>query len=503
MSARKAVVQVCHDELPTTWIKLKLGDIYELSYGKSLTKAVRNKNGEYPVYGSNGIVGRHDAFVVEGPAIIVGRKGAAGAVSFSANPCWPIDTTYYVRDIKGVDIRFSFYLFTSLRLDQLDRSTAIPGLNRDDAYAIEVQIPPLPEQRRIVAKIEELFSELDKGVESLMTARAQLKVYRQAVLKNAFEGKLTAQWHEENKDKLEAPGQMLARIKRERNARYERQLNEWNIAVNGWKDTGKSRRRPAKPKQPAEITRISDTFNDMLPENWCWIRAGDVCDVVRGGSPRPAGDSRYYDGTIPFLKVADLTQTPGIYLDTHSYTIKEAGLNKTRLVQPPILMLSNSGATLGVPKICRIRTTFNDGIAAFLGLGENDLLYHYYYWASKTLQLRAINQGAAQPNLNTSLIEETFVPLCSREEMRIVEREIGRLLSMCDQMDDDIGIQLRKCVTLRQSILQKAFNGQLVPQDLNDELASDLLDRIKRESVRVNKSGKGRKMTQKTKRRAA
>ena len=113
-----------------------------------------------------------------------------------------IDTTYYVRDSEHIDIRFSFYLLTSLRLNQFDRSTAIPGLNRDDAYDLVVDLPPLSEQRRIVAKIEELFSELDKGVESLKTARAKLNVYRQSVLKHAFEGKLTANGAKRTKTSL-------------------------------------------------------------------------------------------------------------------------------------------------------------------------------------------------------------------------------------------------------------------------------------------------------------
>ena len=92
-------------------------------------------------------------------------------------------------------------------------------------------VPPLNEQHRIVAKIEELFSELDKGIESLKAARAKLNIYRQAVLKHAFEGKLTAQWREETKDKLETPEQLLAHIKQEREARYEQQLQEWKAAV--------------------------------------------------------------------------------------------------------------------------------------------------------------------------------------------------------------------------------------------------------------------------------
>ena len=401
--------------------------------------------------------------------------------------------------------------FLALRLNAMDFVSFANSLNAGDRPRVDFGqistfcLPPfsLGRQRRIVAKIEELFSELDKGVESLKTARAKLNVYRQAALKHAFEGKLTAQWREENKDKLETPEQLLARIKQERETRYEQQLQEWKTAVKKWEESGKSGKKPAELKNPLEIADVSDALSakfPQLPESWGWVRVGDFCEVVRGGSPRPAGEPRYYNGTIPFLKVADLTRTTGVYLDTYSFSIKEAGLHKTRLVEPPILMLSNSGATLGVPKVCRIRTTFNDGIAAFLGLDENDLLYHYYFWASKTLELRAINQGAAQPNLNTSLIEETFIPLCSKEEMQIVEMDIGRSLSICDQLVVEVNNHLLKTRALRQSILKKAFAGQLVPQDPQDEPASVLLGRIRAER---EKNVKNKTPKKKNKRKTA
>ena len=374
---------------------------------------------------------------------------------------------------------------------------AVPNVNATKLKAIPIPVPPAREQHRIVAKIEELFSELDKGIDSLKTARAQFNVYRQAVLKHAFEGKFTAQWREQNKDKLEKPDQMLARIKQECEARYVVQLMEWKASLKDWEESRKSRKKPSKPRKPPNLADAPDSLGDKLPESWCWIRVGDYCEVVRGGSPRPAGDSRYYDGTIPFLKVADLTRTEGAYLDTHSFSIKEAGLRKTRLVEPPTLMLSNSGATLGVPKICRIKTTFNDGIAAFLGLDVSDLLYHYYFWSSNTLKLRAINQGAAQPNLNTGLIEETFIPMCSKEEMNTVSRGIERSLSMCDLLATDIDTLLMKTATLRQSILKKAFSGQLVAQDPNDEPASVLLDRIRAEKGQARSRGKTARKTRK------
>ena len=117
--------------------------------------------------------------------------------------------------------------FLALRLNAVDFVSFANSLNAGDRPRVDFNqissfcLPPfsLGRQRRIVATIEELFSELDKGIESLKTARAKLDVYRQAVLKHAFEGKLTAQWREENKDKLETPEQLLARIKQEREVR--------------------------------------------------------------------------------------------------------------------------------------------------------------------------------------------------------------------------------------------------------------------------------------------
>ena len=130
---------------------------------------------------------------------------------------------------------------------------------------LPIPLAPTATQHKIVAKIEELFSELDKGTQSLKTARAKLDVYRQALLKHAFEGKLTAQWREENKDKLEKPEQLLARIKQERAARYEQQLKEWKVAAKSWGKTGKPGNKPTKPKKLQSISHLSSDTLDSLP----------------------------------------------------------------------------------------------------------------------------------------------------------------------------------------------------------------------------------------------
>ncbi len=175
------------ENLPQGWATASLGDILTLQYGKGLPERKREKTGKIPVYGSSGIVGYHTSYLIKEPSIIVGRKGAVGSVFLSDGPSWPIDTVYYAIPPKGMALKFVSYLLKTLSLSSLDRSTAIPGLNRNDAYAKKVLIPPINEQLRIVGKVEELFSFLDAGIASLRAVQLQLKRYRQAILKHSFQ----------------------------------------------------------------------------------------------------------------------------------------------------------------------------------------------------------------------------------------------------------------------------------------------------------------------------
>lgn len=131
------------------WAQVALGDICEFKYGKSLTSGERRGTG-FPVYGSNGVVGGNHAPLTHGQAIIIGRKGSFGEVHYSSTACWPIDTTYYVDDsTTACDLRWLFYRLAGLGLKGLNKSAAVPGLNREDAYRQRLLLPPLAEQRRI------------------------------------------------------------------------------------------------------------------------------------------------------------------------------------------------------------------------------------------------------------------------------------------------------------------------------------------------------------------
>lgn len=144
-----------HIPIHPDWPMVELGSIISLEYGKPL-KAEDRVEGDFPVFGSNGVVGSHNEFLVKGPAIIVGRKGSAGAVTYSEESCYPIDTTFFVEiaDKNLLDLRYCFHQLCVLELNKVNTQSGVPGLNRNDAYKKAIPLPPLATQQAIVAEIE-------------------------------------------------------------------------------------------------------------------------------------------------------------------------------------------------------------------------------------------------------------------------------------------------------------------------------------------------------------
>ena len=147
-------------QIPRTWARHSFGDLLDLQYRKALSAAVR-EDGPVPVYGSNGIVGRHSSALAVSPAIIIGRKGSAGALNIAEGPSWTTDVAYFLVAPPCYSLRFLFILLTTLRLDFLSRGVK-PGLNRAEAYALSIVVPPFAEQHRIVAKVDELMALCDR-----------------------------------------------------------------------------------------------------------------------------------------------------------------------------------------------------------------------------------------------------------------------------------------------------------------------------------------------------
>jgi len=407
-------------EIPKGWEIVRLGDVCSFEYGKALKAELRHNDGSFPVVGSNGCVGFHNECLVKGPGIVIGRKGAVGEVTFVSKNFWPIDTTYFLKLSRDLLLLYFFFLLKYLRLSRFDKSTAIPGLNRNDAYGQVIPLPPLPEQHRIVAKIEELFSSLDKGIESLKTAQQQLKVYRQAVLKWAFEGKLT------NKNVVDGE----------------------------------------------------------LPEGWKLLPLKQIGKWTGGGTPSKRNKHFWEEGSIFWVSPKDM-KSKVIKNTTDKITPEGVDNSSAKLIeQGSVLFVVRSGILRRMLPVAIAQTTVtvNQDLQAFTPHID---LPDYIYWCAQAfnndIRERCSKDGTTVESIETSLLKNYSIPLASLPEQHAIVAEIESRLSVCDKIEESIGQGLKQAESLRQSILKKAFEGKLVPQDPNDEPANVLLDRIRKE----------------------
>ena len=391
--------------------------------------------------------------------------------------------------------KYVMYAINSPRMrtaiEELKSGSTRKRISRRNLARVEIPLAPQNEQRRIVAKIEELFSELDKSIESLKAARAKLNVYRQAVLKHAFEGKLTAQWREENKDKLETPEQLFARIKQEREARYDQQLQEWKAAVKKWEEGGKSGKRPARSRMPKPVSTMAEeeiAHLESLTSGWLWLTAESVGIVQLGRQRSPKNRSRDYP--TKYIRAANITEQGLDLDDVLDMDFLPHELSAYRLEKGDLVLseASGSAAQVGKPAIwdnqipnCCFQNTvirhqpYCRDYAAYLLW-----LYRFFYVSGKFAQVAG---GVGINHLSAFKFAQIALPLCSLAEQQEIVRLLEERFAAIEQQEREIDSALNQAEMLRQSILKKAFSGQLVPQDPDDEPASILLERIKAEKA--------------------
>ena len=197
-----------------------------------------------------------------------------------------------------------------------------------------------------------------------------------------------------------------------------------------------------------------------IPAQWDIATIARIATVVRGASPRPAGDPRYFNGhDVPWITVAEVTRDVGKYIyETESFLTSD-GAKLSRFVEEGTLLLSNSGATLGVPKITKIAGCINDGSVAFYNL-KIDKEYLFYVLASRTIELRKQMQGYGQPNLNTTIVKAIEVPIPTREEQK---RIVVFLDQKCESIDKQVACReqlISKLTEYKKSLIYECVTGK-------------------------------------------
>lgn len=338
--------------------------------------------------------------------------------------------------------------------DDTTHGMNLPRLGTENARLAVIPVAPIDEQRRIVAKVDELMALCDaleaQTEDSLKAHQTLVETCLTTLTNSQSPEELIENWTriETHFDSLFTTPESVASLRRSlqklavlgafsTGVGKEESMHQLHLKITQERDLSITEGKRKNKKPLVDFTGLNE-LKAPLPKGWVWVQVDEVAETVRGGSPRPAGDPRFYNGDIPFLKVADVTRISGKMVEGYSSTIKEAGLKKTRFVGERTLLLSNSGATLGYPAIVDFPATFNDGIAAFLHLSEfvhDEFLFHYL--ASLTgWFLSVASRGQGQPNLNTDIIKATWLPVPPLAEQIRITTLIDRLFRYCDELSE-------------------------------------------------------------------
>ena len=436
-------------EHPLSWIEVTLGALLRFNYGKSLPERVRSGAG-FHVYGSNGIVGYHDEPLTDGETLIIGRKGSVGEVHFSPEACFPIDTTYYVDQFYGMPTRYWFYQLKNLGLSELDKATAIPSLNRKDAYRVQVHLSPLNEQKRIADKLDVLLARVDACRDRLERVSCILKDFRQAVIADATSGKLTENWRIEHKNV-------------DCNREFEEKLTEFCFAD-------------------------ARCFGDFrFPVSWNVARLGEIAEIVGGITKDSKKQDPAYE-ELPYLRVANVQRGFFDLSEIKTIRVPQRRIEELLLTRGDILF--NEGGD--IDKLGRgwvwdgeiERCTFQNHV--FRVRLENEFFEPKFFSWYGNLRGAAyfLSVGKQTTNLasiNKSLLSALPIVIPPAEEQSEIVRRIEVLFAYADRIEARYQNALTRVEQLTPTLLSKAFRGELVPQDPNDEPVSVLLERIRAE----------------------
>ncbi|MDO8368306.1 MAG: restriction endonuclease subunit S [Saprospiraceae bacterium] len=408
------------NELPEGWVWRKLGEVCKAITGTTPPKDNLDNYGTYipfvkppqlfdkPINDAPEKLSKKGATlarILPAHSVLVTCIGNLGRTAINNIPVAFNQQINALVPPPNLDGKFLFYQAQSPvfknQLENLSSATTVAIVNKGKFETIQIALPPLPVQHAIVTKIEEIFSELDHGVEQLKTARQQLKVYRQAVLKWAFEGRLT---------------------------------NE------GVKD-------------------------GELPEGWKWVKIEEIASVGTGATPLKNKKEYYENGKIAWVTSGALNDdfvNKATEFVTEK-ALKETNLSvypKGTL----LLAMYGEGKTRGKCSELQIEACTNQAIAAiYFEKHEARVKPFLKYFLHKNYgDIRKMSSGGVQPNLNLGIVKKTVFPFPPIEEQHLIVSEIERRLSVCDKLEETIAGSLKAAEVLRAGVLKRAFEGRLV-----------------------------------------
>ncbi|PSW73709.1 restriction endonuclease subunit S [Photobacterium sp. GB-50] len=459
ISKQKKLPNITEDEklekLPEGWQLCRFGELYNLEYGDNLPKTKRSESGEYPVYGSNGIVGSHSEFSVNKGCVVVGRKGSAGALNKSITSCWVTDVAYSVTPPTGITLDYCFLHLSTFGLDTLGKGIK-PGLNRNEANILIACIPPTEEQHRIVAKVDELMTLCDQleqqteasieahqllvstllntltnsadadelmenwarisdHFDTLFTTEESIDQLKQTILQLAVMGKLVPQ------DPNDEPASVLL----ERIAEEKEQLI-----------------KEKKIKKQKVLPPIADNEKPFdLPNGWCFSRLESLSELItKGSSPKWQGVNYTENSEDVLFVTSENVGAFKLILDNEKYVEKSFNDIEPRSILKKYDFLMNIvGASIGRTALFDSNRVANINQAVCLiRLFPYQIIPEFFliFFNSRTCISYMYDKQVdnARPNLSMGNISKFLIPIPPIREQKFIVDKVNNLMEICDQL---------------------------------------------------------------------
>lgn len=459
--------------LPLGWEWVRLQRIIQISSGDSLTTSQMNNDGNIPVFGGNGINGYHDKANISKPTIVIGRVGFyCGSIHITPTKAWVTDNAFITTfSEENIDLNFLSWLLKGTNLKENESATAQPVISGRKIYPIIVGLPPLEEQKRIVAKVNELMALCDKleevqtnnlsthhhlvksllatltqanDADELQTAWDKLALHfdtlfctedsieqlKQTILQLAVMGKLVKQ------DPNDEPAsELLKQIAKEK----ERLV-----------DCGEIKKQSSLP----EIR--SKDIPSGIPFGWSMSRLGTFTIVGTGSTPARDRSDYYSPAEISWVTSGE-TGNDFIYQTVEK--ISQLAVQQTNISIYPkgslIVAMYGQGKTRGQVSELMIDAGTNQACAAIVFLNKDDYHRKYlkFFFKKSYEEIRSNAEGGAQPNLNLGKIANTVIPLPPLSEQKRIVEKVSELLLLCETLKNKISITRNIQSTLAQTVI--------------------------------------------------
>ena len=428
------------------WVRLTGGFAKSLDNMRKPINAKERENrvGDIPYYGATGQIGWIDDYLTNEHLVLLGEDGAP-FLDWNKNKSYIIDGKAWVNNHahilksfygKNGNIYLNYYLNIFDYFGYVNGSTRLK-LTHKNMDRIPVPLPPLAEQERIANKLDDYISKLNEAKEKLEKVIDSYEFRKYVILHKAFTGQLTKNWRKENKFELDDD---------------------------------------IKKKAITKDSMLPDEYLYEIPENWRWVRLGNIGEIVTGSTPNTK-DKSYFGGNVPFIKPAELDQEENIISSTE--TLTEKGKNISRPVRKGSTCICCIG-TIGKCGYLRVEAVTNQQINTVIPYDFLDDLFVYYYCCSKFFK-KVIRERSCATTIyiiNKTKTSKLPFPLPPIEEQKEIVKILDSFLTKEKQVKEIAEKEIERLENLKENLLTRAFGGILGTNNPNEENSIELLKTV-------------------------